>query len=71
MINEIGQGRIDGLWLKELGTIVVWKGVYKFEKGYAKVCEHSIRVLQNDATPRKWVEATDMGYRGLCVSNRE
>lgn len=35
-MNEIGEGQIDGLWLKELGTIV-WKGVYEFEKGYAKV----------------------------------
>lgn len=67
MMNEIGEGQIDGLWLKELGTIV-WKGVYEFEKGYAKVYQHSIRVLQNDAILRKMeVEATDVRYGGLCV----
>lgn len=71
MMNEIGEGQIDGPWLKELGTIV-WKGVYESEKGYAKVYQHSIRVLQKGAILRKMeVKATDVRHRGLCVSNPE
>lgn len=35
--DDIGEGRINGLWLKDLGAIVVWKGVYEIENGYAEV----------------------------------